>query len=152
MPIVNLKQQYPHLYEETMLEISDPIFEVYELSRKKENAYNRRKYRYRAHYSLDAGDFIELHALQRVASPEEIWMDRLQKEQLREALNHLTPVQARRIYAYFMLRISIPKIAQSEGISVSAACHSIHGGLKNLKRYYQKHYHQERMDEIEAFK
>ena len=35
MPIVNLKQQYPHLYEETILEISDPIFEVYELSRKK---------------------------------------------------------------------------------------------------------------------
>ena len=35
MPIVNLKQQYPHLYEETMLEISDPIFEVYKLSRKK---------------------------------------------------------------------------------------------------------------------
>ena len=87
-----------------------------------------------------------------LASPEEIWMDKLQKEQLREALNHLTPVQARRIYAYFMLRISIPKIAQSEGVSVSATCHSIHGGLKNLKRYYQKHYHQEKMDEIEAFK
>lgn len=32
MPIINLKQQYPHLYNEIMLEVSEPIFEVYDLS------------------------------------------------------------------------------------------------------------------------
>ena len=37
MPIINLKQQYPHLYDEILLEISDPIFEVYERARKYEN-------------------------------------------------------------------------------------------------------------------
>ena len=32
MPIINLRSQYPHLSEDIFMEISDPIFEVYDLS------------------------------------------------------------------------------------------------------------------------
>ena len=34
MPIINLRSQYPHLSEDIFMEISDPIFEVYDHSRK----------------------------------------------------------------------------------------------------------------------
>lgn len=91
MPIINLKQQYPHLYDEILLEISDPIFEVYERARKDENNYNRRRRYHHACYSLDAGDNIETLALHRPLSPEEIIMQKISKEQLQEALNHLSP-------------------------------------------------------------
>lgn len=103
MPIINLRSQYPHLSEDIFMEISDPIFEVYDHSRKQINNYDRRARYHRAFYSLDVGDGIETHAVSRVPSPEELWMRKLEKEQLREALEHLPPVQSQRIYAYFML-------------------------------------------------
>ena len=34
MPIINLRSQYPHLSEDIFMEISDPIFEVYDHSRR----------------------------------------------------------------------------------------------------------------------
>ena len=42
MPIINLRSQYPHLSEDIFMEISDPIFEVYDHSRKQINNYDRR--------------------------------------------------------------------------------------------------------------
>ena len=56
MPIINLRSQYPHLSEDIFMEISDPIFEVYDHSRKQINNYDRRARYHRAFYSLDVGD------------------------------------------------------------------------------------------------
>lgn len=55
MPIINLRSQYPHLSEDIFMEISDPIFEVYDHSRKQINNYDRRARYHRAFYSLDVG-------------------------------------------------------------------------------------------------
>ena len=117
MPIINLKQQYPHLYDEILLDVSDPIFEVYDLSRKSENNYDRRRRYHHAYFSLDAGDGIESSATYRTPSPEEIWMQKIGKEQLREALEHLPVVQSRRVYAYYMLGMKKREIARKEGVS-----------------------------------
>ena len=101
MPIINLRSQYPHLSEDIFMEISDPIFEVYDHSRKQINNYDRRARYHRAFYSLDVGDGIETHAVSRVPSPEELWMRKLEKEQLREALEHLPPVHLRLLYVEY---------------------------------------------------
>lgn len=64
MPIINLRSQYPHLSEDIFMEISDPIFEVYDHSRKQINNYDRRARYHRAFYSLDVGDGIPLSLLE----------------------------------------------------------------------------------------
>lgn len=138
MPIINLRSQYPHLSEDIFMEISDRIFEVYDHSRKQINNYDRRARYHRAFYSLDVGNGIETHAVSRVPSPEEVWMRKLEKEQLREALEHLPPVQSRRIYAYFMLGMKMVGIARIEGVSRTSVSQSIRSGLKNLKRYFKQ--------------
>lgn len=142
MPIINLKTQYPHLPEDIFMEISDPIFEVYDRSRKQLNNYDRRARYHHAYYSLDVGDGIETHAICRAPSPEELWVRKLEKEQLREALEHLPLVQSRRIYAYFMLGMRMAAIAKVEGVSHVSVSQSIRRGLKNLRRYYEKRFKQ----------
>ncbi|MDD3411118.1 MAG: sigma-70 family RNA polymerase sigma factor [Eubacteriales bacterium] len=143
MPIINLNRQYPHLYDEILLDVSDPIFEVYDLSRKSENNYDRRQRYHHAYFSLDAGDGIENCATQRTPSPEEVWMQKICKEQLREALEHLPVVQSRRVYAYYMLGMKKREIARKEGVSPGCVCSSISTGLKNLKRFYEQHFDDE---------
>ena len=147
MPIINLKQQYPHLYDEILLEISDPIFEVYERARKDENNYNRRRRYHHACYSLDAGDNIETLALHRPLSPEEIIMQKISKEQLQEALNHLSPIQSRRVYAHYMLGMTKTAIARKEGTTKGSVACAIQAGLKNLKKSYEKHYYEKHFGE-----
>lgn len=142
MPIVNLKEQYPHLAESLFLDIPDPIFEVYDLSRRKVQSYERKLRRYKAYFTLDADDGIENASVYRVATPEEILMRKLEKEQLDRALEHLPDIQSRRIRAYYIERINMPEIARREGVSTSTVSRSIHNGLINLRNYYQKHYHQ----------
>lgn len=139
MPLINLKQQYPYLFDEILLEVSDPIFEVYDLSRKSENNFDRRRRYHHAYYSLDAGDGIENCAIKRIPTPEEILMRKLEKQQLRNALEHLPPVQSRRIYARYMLNKTIRSIADAEGVSSTSVSSSIKAGLKSMKRYYDKH-------------
>lgn len=143
MPIINLKHQYPHLYDEIMLEVAEPILEVYDLSRKCENNYDRRRRYHHAYYSLDVGDGIENCAVQRVPSPEEILMQKIEKEQLREALEHLPPVQSRRVYAHYMLGMKKREIANKEGVTAGCVGSTINAGLRNLKRYYEKHFDDE---------
>ena len=140
MPIINLKTQYPHLFDEILLEVSDPIFEVYDRSRKGENNFDRRRRYHHAYYSLDAGDGIENLAIKRIPSPEELLMRKLEKQQLRNALEHLPPVQSRRIYAHFMLGLKMEAIAKMEGVSRTSISGSIKAGLKNMRRYYEKHH------------
>ena len=77
-------------------------------------AYERRKFRHKAHYSLNREDGIENDALNRPLTPEEV----LEQKQLREvyaALMQLTAIQARRIYARFYLGMTVAEIARIEG-------------------------------------
>lgn len=73
-------------------------------------------------------------------------MRKLEKEQLREALEHLPPVQSRRIYAYFMLGMKMVGIARIEGVSRTSVSQSIRSGLKNLKRYFKIRFNQTEME------
>lgn len=67
-------------------------------------------------------------------------MRKIAKQQLREALEHLPPVQSRRIYARFMLHKTIRAVAEAEGVSATSVSGSIKAGLKSMKRYYDKHH------------
>lgn len=140
MPIIDLKQQYPHLYDETLMDVPQPIFEVFDRARKDENNYDRRRRYHHGYYSLDACDGMENNVTHRSPSPEEVFMQKTQKQQLQEALDHLPPIQSRRIHDHFMLGKTMTAIAKAEGVTKNCISSSIRIGLKNIKRYYKKHH------------
>ena len=107
---------------------------VFKVSKRLEEAYNRKKYRYKAHYSLDRNDGIECDALLMQLTPEQILEERQLKEQVFTAVMALPKSQAKRIYAHFYLGMSITEIAIAEGVSKSRISESISYGLKNLSK------------------
>ena len=60
-------------------------------------AYERRKFRHKAYYSLNRGDGIENDALNQPPTPEEILEQKQLREEVYAALMQLPAIQARRI-------------------------------------------------------
>jgi DNA-directed RNA polymerase specialized sigma subunit, sigma24 homolog len=139
MPIINLRKQYPGLYtEDVFVEVSDDVAEAILLATRQENNYRRRTYRYKAYYSLDRGDGIENDALHFTPSPEEIFLRQVSLEQLQEAIDHLPPIQMRRVYAHYILGMKKVDIARAEGVDDGSVRSTIQAGLRNLRRYFEK--------------
>lgn len=96
MKQINLRDLYPDVYkEDTFVEVSDEIQAVFQSAQRAEAAYNRQRYRYKAHYSLDRGDGIEHNSLARPLTPEMILEDNFLKEQVYAAVMSLPELQAR---------------------------------------------------------
>ena len=139
MQIINLRKQYPGCYSQDMfVEVSDEVAEAILLATRQENNYRRRTYRHKAYFSLDRGDGIENDALHFTPSPEEIFLRQVSLEQLQEAIDHLPPIQMRRVYAHYILGMKKVDIARAEGVDSSGVCSTIQAGLRNLRRYFEK--------------
>lgn len=135
MKKVNLRELYPDIYKtDTFIEVTDDVEMVFKASKRSDEAYNRKKYRYKAHYSLDRNDGIEHDALLMQLTPELILEDRQLKEEIFTAVKALPKSQAKRIYARFYLDMSVTEIAIAEGVSKSRISESIGCGLKNLSK------------------
>ena len=133
MKQINLRDLYPDVYkEDTFVEVSDEIQAVFQSAQRAEAAYNRQRYRYKAHYSLERGDGIEHKSLARPLTPEMILEDNFLKEQVYAAVMSLPDLQAKRIYARYYLGMTITEIARTEGVSKSRITESIQRGLKSL--------------------
>ena len=134
MSKINLREYYPDYYKsDFFVEIPNEIAAVLREFKKLENAYQRRVYYNRAHYSLDRGDGIEYETVLICATPYEIYELNLRKEQLYAAIASLPDKQAKRINARFFLGLTSEEIANSEGVSVTAINDSIRRALKNIK-------------------
>ena len=137
MPIINLRKHYPFLKEDCFVDVTDEVAQVFFLADRQENNYRLRTYRHKAYCSLDRGDGIENDAIHTAAS-EEIFLRKVSIEQLQEALNHLPPIQARRVYAHYILGMKKSEIARAEGVNSGGVCDSVKKGVKNLRRYFEK--------------
>jgi len=138
MPTINLRKYYPFLNEDCFVEVSDEIAEAFLLATRQENNYHQRTYRHKAYYSLDRSDGIENSILHTEPSPEEILMQKVSMQQLHEALDHLPTIQARRVYAHYILGMKKVDIARAEGVNSSGVCDSVRKGVRNLRRYFEK--------------
>lgn len=142
MQTINLKQYYPFFTEDTFVEVSDEIVEAFLLDKRAE----RKMYRYKAFYSLDCDDGIEKAAIGWAQpSPEDYLMEKEAQAEyaellrrLYEAISSLTPTQARRVHARYMLGMKVKDIAAMEGITPSQAGKSIHAALRRLRRYFMR--------------
>ena len=98
----------------------------------------RKKYRHRAHYSLDCDDGIDRAALHQPLNPETILEDSQRRKELLAAIMTLPPKQARRIYARFYLGLDVVEIARKEGVAPANVYASIQHGLSKLRNKIKK--------------
>ena len=145
MAKINLRDIYKEYELDCFIEIADgdedafiaeltkEIADVYVEYQRAENAYERRTYYHKAHYSMNVGDGIENDAINCSRSPEEIFFDKFTQEQIRSAISALSQPQNRRVEAHYIHGISVADIALSEGVTQSRVYESISRGLRNMK-------------------
>ena len=135
MAEINLRAFYPWHHQNQYIEISEELIELFRQWEREEHAYLQKRRRYRAVYSLDRGDGIEVKAAVSVISPDEECERKETCERLFQALFSLSPTQRRRIILHCILDMPQSQVARMEGVSPKAVNASILSGLKRLKLF-----------------
>ena len=134
MTTIKLNRYYPHLTENITLEVSDEIAVVLSTGGRLCDSYKRRKREHdECSLDLDPG-FVMFPPL----TPEEIILDEENCSALYAALDQLPPIQARRVYAHYILGKKKSEIAKAENVVESSICGSIRRGVKNLAEILRK--------------
>ena len=137
MKKVNLRDLYPDVYKnDHFVEVTEDVLETIQAAERAEAAYDRRVYRYKAHYSLDCDNGIENAILMKPQTPEMLLEEKQFQEQVYAAVMKLPEKQAKRIYARYYLGIAVNEIAEVEGVDPSRVRDSIRRGLKQLVKYF----------------
>ena len=137
MKKVNLRDLYPDVYKnDHFVEVTEDVLETIRAAERAEAAYDRRMYRYKAHYSLDCDNGIENAILMKPQTPEMLLEEKQLREQLYAAVMALPEKQAKRIYARYYLGMRVSEIAAAEGVDPSRVRDSIRRGLKQLAKYF----------------
>lgn len=139
MTTIKLKRYYPYLTENITLEVSDEIAVVLSTGGRLCDSYKRRK-REHDECSLDVAPGFEPNVMFPPPTPEEIILDEENRSALYAALDQLPPIQARRVYAHYILGKSKTEIARAENVVESAVCSSIRRGVKNLAEILKNFY------------
>ena len=134
MTTIKLNNYYPHLTERITMEVSDEIAVTLSIGGRMCDSYKCRK-RERGECSLDSTPGFEADVTRPPLTPEEIMELAEDHAALYAALDRLPPVQARRVYARFILGRSVGQIARAEGVEDRNVRETINKGLRALKKY-----------------
>ena len=135
MQKINLRDLYPDAYKtDVFVDVAEEVLNAIRDQQQDDAAYERRKFRHKAYYSLNRGDGIENDALNQPPTPEEILEQKQLREEVYAALMQLPAIQARRIYARFYLGMRVSEIARIEGADRRRVWDSIRRGLKKPAR------------------
>lgn len=132
MTTIELNSYYPHLTERITLEVSEEIAVTLSIGGRCCDSYKRRK-RERGECSLDGTPGFEADVTRPPLTPEEVMEQAEEQDALYLALDQLPPVQARRVYAHYILGKSKTDIAKAENVSENAVRDSISRGMETMK-------------------
>lgn len=139
MKVINLRKYYPELYSsDCEIVVPEEVAALLKEFDRRESAHRIKVYRNKAYYSLDADDQIETEAIIMELSPPEILERKQNTLDIYAAMTRLPAVQAKRVYAHYILGESIQKIAWAEGVSEQAVRLSVKRGVRNMKKYLIK--------------
>ena len=144
MAIINLRRYYPHYPKNKFIEVPDEVADALEEGRRAEhNQENRQTYHHV--YSIDCSPGIENHTMFLMLSPEELLIHdedeaavELMLANLALAMTQLSPVQARRLHARYVLKKKYREIAAEEGVTSSCATESVTCAIKKLQKFFIK--------------
>lgn len=109
------------------------LFDEFELEDKRES--NERERHYEQSEQTEASLCIRSERANE--SMEDVILDRIEKEDLRKAINLLPSVQQRRVAMYFFEEFSYEKIAAIEGCTKMPVKRSIDIALKKIKKFLE---------------
>jgi RNA polymerase sigma-70 factor (ECF subfamily) len=132
MTTIKLNNYYPHLTECITLEVSEEIAVTLSIGGRLCDSYKRRK-RDHDECSLDGTPGFEADVTRPPLTPEEVMEQAEEQDALYMALDQLPPVQARRVYAHYILGKSKTDIAKAENVSENAVWDSISRGMETMK-------------------
>ena len=132
MTTIKLNNYYPHLTERITMEVSDEIAVTLSIGGRLCDSYKRRK-RDHDECSLDSTPGFEADVTRPPLTPEEVMEQAEEQDALYLALDQLPPVQARRVYAHYILGRSKTDIAKAENVSENAVRDSISRGMETMK-------------------
>lgn len=138
MKIINLRDIYPHYTQDCFVEVTDEVADLFSEFDHKEAAYRLRTFRHKAYYSLDRNDGIEHEALFVALSPHELYERKVTMQELHAAIASLPDIQAKRIYAHFILGMTKQDIARAEGVNEKVVRVAIERGLRRLEKILKK--------------
>ena len=108
MKKVNLRDLYPDVYKtESLCRSKRRWLRRFEPPSVQKLPYDRRMYRYKAHYSLNSDNGIENAVLMKPQTPEMLLEEKAAAEQLYTAVMALPEKQAKRIYARYYLGMRV---------------------------------------------
>ena len=143
MKQVNLRELYPDAYEDDeYVDVSDEVYGALREFERKEEALDRRKYRHRAQYTLNAGDGIEHETAVPPLTPEELFLWKETRDELFSMVMALPEKQSRRIYERFYNNVGVADIAGRDDVSTSNIYLSLHRGLHTLREKLKTLYEQ----------
>ena len=134
MTTIKLNNYYPHLTECITLEVSEEIAVTLSIGGRLCDSYKRRK-REHDECSLDGTPGFEADVTYPPLTPEEIMEQAESHAALYAAIDRLPPVQARRVYARFILGRTVGQIARAENVEERNVRETINKGLRRLKKY-----------------
>lgn len=86
MQKINLRELYPDVYKtDVFVNVAEEVVAAIQGQEQDDAAYERRKFRHKAHYSLNREDGIENDALNRPLTPEEVLEQKLLREEVYRA-------------------------------------------------------------------
>lgn len=132
MTTIILNRYYPHLAEHITMEVSDEIAVTLSIGGRRCDSYKRRN-REHGECSLDSTPGFEADVTRPPLTPEEVMERAEEQDALYRALDQLPPVQARRVYAHYILGKSKTDIAKAENVSENAVRDSISRGMEAMK-------------------
>ncbi len=130
-----LNNYYPHLTECVTLEVSEEIAVTLSIGGRMCDSYKRRK-RDHDECSLDGTPGFEADVTYLPLNPEETMELAEDRAALYAALGRLPPVQARRVYARFILGRAVSQIAEAEDMEERNVRETINKGLRRLKKIW----------------
>ena len=141
MKQINLRKFYSSIYmEDTYIIVSDEIADALEEEKRKVKAMYAKIAYHGAYYSLNRDDGIENHTLFSLSSPDEMLEQKQLRLHLYATIMELPSKQAKRLYAYFLLRMKLSDIARMEGVNEPAIWKSIQRALKGLRNKMNKYF------------
>ena len=81
---------------------------------------------------------LNMRAMKKPDSMEEIVFRRLQTEKLHKAINELPEKQKKRLILHYFQELTYVEIAEREKCSTRAVEYSIHGAIQSLKKFFEK--------------
>ena len=119
------------------IEISNEVYEAFNKF-ELDDISQIHKYQRHIEHSEIYEETLNIRAINKPVTVEDIVLNNIIIEDLTKAINSLSEVQKRRIKMYYFEELTQKEIAEKEGTSIRAVQYTLNSAISQLKKYFEK--------------